>query len=83
MPLIVQILLHSQVTEGGDRCETSRLRRRPRHGDRVTTAGERGASLVEYSLLIALIAVVCLGAVTFFGTELTQSLSTSGASITN
>ncbi len=45
--------------------------------------GQRGASLVEYALLVALIAVVCLGAVTFFGTELTDSLSTSGDSISN
>lgn len=44
---------------------------------------ERGASLVEYALLVAMIAVVCLGAVTFFGTEITDSLSTSGGSIAN
>lgn len=29
--------------------------------------GERGASLVEYALLVALIAVVCISAVTYFG----------------
>lgn len=29
---------------------------------------ERGASLVEYALLVALIAVVCIGAVSFVGT---------------
>jgi len=29
--------------------------------------GERGASLVEYALLLALIAVVCFSAVSFFG----------------
>lgn len=34
---------------------------RSRHED------DRGASLVEYALLIALIAVVCIGAVTFLG----------------
>jgi pilus assembly protein Flp/PilA len=28
---------------------------------------DRGASLVEYALLVALIAVVCVGAVAFFG----------------
>ena len=28
---------------------------------------ERGASLVEYALLVALIAVVCIAAVTFLG----------------
>jgi Flp pilus assembly pilin Flp len=46
-------------------------------------SGQRGASLVEYALLVALIAIVCVGAVTFFGTELTDSLSTSGDSISN
>ncbi len=29
--------------------------------------GEEGASLVEYALLLALIAVVCFSAVSFFG----------------
>ncbi|MCU1497671.1 MAG: hypothetical protein JWM47_1624 [Acidimicrobiales bacterium] len=29
--------------------------------------GERGASLVEYALLLAVIAVVCFSAVAFFG----------------
>lgn len=31
------------------------------------TKRERGASLVEYALLLALIAIVCFGAVSFFG----------------
>lgn len=48
-----------------------------------SSEGQRGASLVEYALLVALIAIVCVGAVTFFGTELTDSLSTSGDSIRN
>ena len=33
----------------------------------VDKHNERGASLVEYALLVALIAVVCVGAVTFLG----------------
>lgn len=28
---------------------------------------DRGASLVEYALLVAMIAIVCIGAVAFFG----------------
>lgn len=44
---------------------------------------ERGASVVEYALLIGLIAVVCFGAVTFFGSEVGNSMSTSGTSIAN
>jgi Flp pilus assembly pilin Flp len=44
-------------------------------------SGDQGASLVEYSLLLALIAVVCLGAVTYFGSNVGKSLSRSGSSI--
>jgi pilus assembly protein Flp/PilA len=42
---------------------------------------EDGASLVEYALLVALIAIVCVGAVAFFGTELTENLSRSGSKL--
>ena len=34
---------------------------------RVQPRSERGASLIEYALLLALIAVVVFGAVSFFG----------------
>jgi len=44
-------------------------------------SGEEGASLVEYSLLLALIAVVCIGAVTYFGSNVGKSMSRSGSSI--
>lgn len=40
---------------------------------------EGGASLVEYALLLALIAIVCITAVTFIGQK-TQSNLTSTAS---
>jgi pilus assembly protein Flp/PilA len=42
---------------------------------------ERGASLVEYALLVALIAVVCIIAVTILGKEASESFSTTGSSI--
>lgn len=42
---------------------------------------DRGASLVEYALLVALIAVVCIGAVTFLGGEAADEFSTIGNSI--
>ena len=45
---------------------------------RTFTAGETGASLVEYALLVALIALVALVAVRFFGTELSGSFSEIG-----
>ena len=42
---------------------------------------ERGASLVEYALLVALIAVVCIAAVTTLGQSASSKFSTVGASI--
>ena len=42
---------------------------------------ERGASLVEYALLVALIAVVCIAAVTTLGKSASTKFSTIGRSI--
>ena len=42
---------------------------------------ERGASLVEYALLVALIAVVCIVAVTFLGNSAESKFETVGSSI--
>gem|GEM_PF-189505 len=42
---------------------------------------ERGASLVEYALLVALIAVVCIVAIRFLGTEANDSFSSTGSAI--
>ncbi len=44
-------------------------------------ARDRGASLVEYALLLALIAVVAIVAVSFFGGELSKSFDDSGSSM--
>jgi len=44
---------------------------------------QRGASLVEYALLAALIAMVCLVAITYFGSATGHRLSSSGSSIVN
>ena len=49
---------------------------RARFGD-----SERGASLVEYALLIALIALVCFSAVTFFGGSVNNNYKPIGASL--
>lgn len=38
---------------------------------------ERGASLVEYALLLALLAVVCFSAVTFFGKATSSNITQS------
>ncbi len=42
---------------------------------------ERGASLVEYALLVALIAIVCLSAVVFFGSNVSTKMSRNGSAI--
>jgi pilus assembly protein Flp/PilA len=45
--------------------------------------GERGASLVEYALLVALIAVVCITAVTFLGTSGSAKIDKAGDGISS
>ena len=42
---------------------------------------ERGASLVEYALLVALIAVVCLVAIAFLGRSASSRFSSVGSSV--
>ena len=42
---------------------------------------ERGASLVEYALLVALIAVVCIAAVTLLGTNASKKFSNVSSAI--
>jgi pilus assembly protein Flp/PilA len=42
---------------------------------------ERGASLVEYALLVALIAVVCIAAVTILGQNASDKFDQVGDSI--
>ena len=42
---------------------------------------ERGASLIEYALLLALIAMVCIAAVTALGTGVSQQFSEATSSI--
>jgi len=46
---------------------------------RCTT--DRGASLVEYALLVALIAVVCIVAVTILGGNASSKFSSVGSSL--
>jgi Flp pilus assembly pilin Flp len=43
--------------------------------------GERGASMVEYSLLVLLIAIVALVAVTVAGGELSETYSEIGSNL--
>lgn len=44
---------------------------------------ERGASLVEYALLLALIAVVAIGALVFLGNTVHNTLNNVGNNIAN
>ena len=44
---------------------------------------ERGASLVEYALLVALIAVVCIVAIGFLGESASEQFDSVGNSIAN
>ena len=48
---------------------------------RARVEDERGASLVEYALLVALIAVVCIAAVTLLGKNASNKFSSVGSSI--
>lgn len=48
---------------------------------RTRVKDERGASLVEYALLLALIAVVCIVAITFIGEKADESFSSAGSSL--
>jgi len=43
--------------------------------DRVSGKDDTGASLVEYALLLALIAVVAIGALTFLGGAVSNTLN--------
>ena len=42
---------------------------------------ERGASLVEYALLVALIAVICIVAIAFLGKSASTKFSVVGSSV--
>ncbi len=44
---------------------------------------ERGASLVEYALLVALIAVICIIALQFLGQEASKSFDSTGDAISS
>lgn len=47
----------------------------------LARSGERAAAVIEYAFLVALIAVVCVLAVTFFGTQTSQRFSKSASSL--
>jgi pilus assembly protein Flp/PilA len=50
---------------------------------RSKTDSERGASLVEYALLLALIAIVCIIALQFLGEQASERFNSVGDSLDN
>ena len=44
---------------------------------------EEGASLVEYALMVALIAIVCIAGVTTLGTSVNTKLGTAASSVSS
>ena len=48
---------------------------------RTRIKNETGASLVEYALLLALIAVVCIAAITLIGKKANSSFSSTGSAL--
>ena len=48
---------------------------------KINAQTERGASLVEYALLVALIAVVCIIAITFLGKSASSKFSSVGSAV--
>ena len=49
---------------------------------RTTPKSERGASLVEYALLVALLAIVCIAAVNLLGKTTSSEFSQINSGIT-
>lgn len=48
---------------------------------RTRIKNETGASLVEYALLLALIAVVCIAAITFIGSRASDKFNSVGSKL--
>lgn len=57
------------------------LAARARVAARGRSRGDRGATLVEYTLMIALIALVCVSAVSVMGRQAGSSITNSGNSM--
>jgi len=47
------------------------------------SSDERGAAMVEYGLLLALIAVIAIAALTFLGNNVSEKFSSVGSSVGN
>ena len=49
----------------------------------IADRDDRGASLVEYALLLALIAIVCVVAIGFLGESVDEGISAGGSGFSN
>jgi pilus assembly protein Flp/PilA len=49
----------------------------------VENQEEKGATMVEYALLAALVAIVCIAGITTLGQSASKSFSTIGSSLTS
>ena len=49
--------------------------------NKIEESKEAGASMVEYALIAALIAIVCIGGITILGQNASQKFSTIGSSL--
>ena len=57
------------------------LNREPVSAEPTSQHRQRGASLVEYALLVALIAVVAIAAVSSLGTQVSTQFSNIGSAV--
>ena len=51
--------------------------------NKIEETKEAGASMVEYALIAALIAIVCIGGITVLGQSASQKFSTIASSLTS
>jgi pilus assembly protein Flp/PilA len=70
-------VLRSQRERGGGKSMTRLIR----IANKFLTRREEGATLAEYGLLLALIAVVCLGAITLLGSTISSMFASLAGTI--
>jgi Flp pilus assembly pilin Flp len=59
----------------GDRFSRARVDNRARLSSRARRSGEAGQGLIEYGLILVIMAVVCVISLLFFGDQLSSLLS--------
>src|SRR4051812_24852596 len=82
LPAVSMVLARAHPAPAGERNQTVKITHHPSSG-LAGKASELGASLVEYALLVALIAVVCIGGVAFLGKNSSSTVSKGATGISN